>query len=98
MQAKPYNSICSLPNSFPNDVVIKIIDCAARCAKLELIRIGSTIKLVHLSLIKRVVVQLCTGRVQIFVGNQVLLLCFTSLMTCSLRGLRTCPLVEIQII
>ena len=69
MQAKPYNSISSLPDTFPNNVVIKIIDCAARCAKFELIRIGSTVKLVYLSLIKRVVVQLCSGRVQILIGN-----------------------------
>ena len=69
MQAKPYNSISSLPDTLSNTVIIKIIDCAARCAKLELIRIGSTVKLVYLSLIKRVVVQLCSSRIQILIGN-----------------------------
>jgi hypothetical protein len=34
-----------------------------------LIRIGSTVKFVYLSLIKRVVVQICSGRVQILIGN-----------------------------
>jgi hypothetical protein len=69
VQAKPYNSISSLPDTFSNNVVIKIIDCAARCTKLELIRIGSTVKFVYLSLIERVVIQICSGRVQILIGN-----------------------------
>jgi len=98
VQSKSYDCISSLADSFANDVVIEVINRAPWGAEFELVWIRCAVELVNLRLVERMIVQLSRSGVKVLTCGQFLLFSFPSLVTSSLRRLRTWSFVYVQIV
>ena len=102
MESQSYNSVCTLADSLANNIVIQIINCASRCAKFLLVRIWRPIQLIDLGFVKRMIVHISSGFIQILnwftLNNFVFFFDSSCLVICSLGRLCTSSLIYLKIV
>ena len=102
MESQSYNSVCTLADSLANNIVVQIINCASRCAKFLLVRIWRPIQLIDLGFVKRMIVHISSGFIQILnwftLNNFVFFFDSSCLVICSLGRLCTSSLIYLKIV